>query len=544
MALTRYFALANAITVDNTARLSCRSTASALTRPTRRASAGRSVQRERHRRRRGRLRPCQAGASAAPRSRRHGRRRRHLHGHRQHRLGQRHARPEPRRRRHDRRRRRQQARRHRRRQRQLHRPGLHDRHRLPPNVTVEQEFSQNDPTTASPINFTATFSEPVTGFTGSDVSFTGSTAGTGGTAAGLSVSPSAAGPRSTTSRSPGWRSAERPRVDPGGRCIRCGGEPTTLRRRPTTRSTWDRVPSVTTPSFSPPRRRRTTPYQASTTTSDPDGDNISVAWTWKVDRGGDICTVQTNSSLVGGRRRTRLRSTWLRTTSRLSCTGALINPLNPSKGDVITVEVTPNDGLFDGSTASDNVTVKNTLPTVTLSGANNLSPNEGATNTYSYSISDADGDTIASVATSCGTGTKTNAVEHEHVGQLRLHVRGRPGEHVGLRPGDRLRLRRRRRQQRDAVDLGAERRAVDRDQRRDERERGLGLQPDAGRGHRSGHGHGLELHRPLGRRQQRHATRRTARRRTPTPTARPPARSLSTWSTRTARSSTARTPSR
>ena len=37
-----------------------------------------------------------------------------------------------------------------------------------------------------------------------------------------------------------------------------------------------------------------------------------------------------------------------------------------------------------------------------------------------------------------------------------------------------------------------------------ERERGLGLQPDAGRGHRSGHGHGQQLDRPLGRRQQRH----------------------------------------
>ena len=40
---------------------------------------------------------------------------------------------------------------------------------------------------------------------------------------------------------------------------------------------------------------------------------------------------------------------------------------------------------------------------MTLSGGNNLSPNEGTTYTYNYSISDADGDTIASVATSCGT---------------------------------------------------------------------------------------------------------------------------------------------
>ncbi len=82
---------------------------------------------------------------------------------------------------------------------------------------------------------------------------------------------------------------------------------------------------------------------------------------------------------------------------------------NGNKGEVITVEVTPNDNLFDGSTAIDNVTVKNTPPVVALSAGNNLSPNEGSTYTYSYTISDADGDTIASVATSCGSGMKTNA---------------------------------------------------------------------------------------------------------------------------------------
>ena len=56
-----------------------------------------------------------------------------------------------------------------------------------PTVTINQASGQADPTTASPINFTATFSEPVTGFTGSDVSFTGSTAGTGGTPTGLNA---------------------------------------------------------------------------------------------------------------------------------------------------------------------------------------------------------------------------------------------------------------------------------------------------------------------------------------------------------------------
>ena len=46
-----------------------------------------------------------------------------------------------------------------------------------PTVTINQATAQTDPTTASPIVFTVQFSEPVTGFGNSDVSFTGSTAG-------------------------------------------------------------------------------------------------------------------------------------------------------------------------------------------------------------------------------------------------------------------------------------------------------------------------------------------------------------------------------
>ncbi|QJR15105.1 beta strand repeat-containing protein [Usitatibacter palustris] len=46
-----------------------------------------------------------------------------------------------------------------------------------PSVTINQAGGQADPTNASPVLFTVTFSEPVTGFTGTDVSFTGSTVG-------------------------------------------------------------------------------------------------------------------------------------------------------------------------------------------------------------------------------------------------------------------------------------------------------------------------------------------------------------------------------
>ena len=48
---------------------------------------------------------------------------------------------------------------------------------IAPSVTINQAAGQADPTSASPINFTVTFSETATGFTASDISFAGSTVG-------------------------------------------------------------------------------------------------------------------------------------------------------------------------------------------------------------------------------------------------------------------------------------------------------------------------------------------------------------------------------
>src|SRR5437773_1977871 len=47
-----------------------------------------------------------------------------------------------------------------------------------PTVTINQAASQADPTSTSPINFTAAFSEPVSGFTGTDVTLSGTAGGT------------------------------------------------------------------------------------------------------------------------------------------------------------------------------------------------------------------------------------------------------------------------------------------------------------------------------------------------------------------------------
>ena len=47
----------------------------------------------------------------------------------------------------------------------------------PPRVTIDQASDQADPSAAPTVRFTAIFSKPVIGFTGSDISFGGSTAG-------------------------------------------------------------------------------------------------------------------------------------------------------------------------------------------------------------------------------------------------------------------------------------------------------------------------------------------------------------------------------
>src|SRR5207253_4741128 len=47
-----------------------------------------------------------------------------------------------------------------------------------PAVTIDKAASQADPTNTSPINFTAVFSEPVSGFSGAGVTISGAAGGT------------------------------------------------------------------------------------------------------------------------------------------------------------------------------------------------------------------------------------------------------------------------------------------------------------------------------------------------------------------------------
>src|SRR6185295_8057380 len=53
-----------------------------------------------------------------------------------------------------------------------------------PTVTINQAAAQADPTSTSPINFTAVFDQPVTGFTTGDVTLSGTAGATTGTVTG------------------------------------------------------------------------------------------------------------------------------------------------------------------------------------------------------------------------------------------------------------------------------------------------------------------------------------------------------------------------
>ena len=128
------------------------------------------------------------------------------------------------------------------------------------------------------------------------------------------------------------------------------------------------APTAISPSFSPASPRTNDTLIASTTTADSNGDNVSVgAWTWKVTRGANTCVVQNNTSLAapaGNRSASLDLSTTFSTTG---CTGPTPPAtINPSRGDTVVVEATPNDGTVNGTLVSSSVLVADTAPTATV----------------------------------------------------------------------------------------------------------------------------------------------------------------------------------
>ena len=185
---------------------------------------------------------------------------------------------------------------------------------------------------------------------------------------------------------------------PGNRALCAAGENNNgLRRMTANYAVTNTAPVATIPSFSPASPKTNDSLQASTTTSDVDGDNISVAWTWKITRGVNTCRISTASSAsaAAGTRSVSLDLSQSYATSL--CTGA--SPpanINPSKGDMVIAEATPNDGTVNGTLRTNSVAIANTAPTAT---AQSVTTDEDHAKTIALTGSDNDGDSLSFNAT-------------------------------------------------------------------------------------------------------------------------------------------------
>ena len=177
-------------------------------------------------------------------------------------------------------------------------------------------------------------------------------------------------------------------------------------------------------------------------------------------------------------------------------------PDGPTTTDV-KIRVTDSDGASDTDTENVVVvTVANVDPVVTLTGTSPV--NEGSTHTYSYTTTD-DGtpETFSLDAESCDGGTLSAPTFNSATGagSFDCTYADGPDSHnpsVTVSDGDGG-------SDTDSLPVTvtnvAPTIAISGNANV---ERGLALHADPGRGHRSRHRHRLGLHRPLGRRQQRH----------------------------------------
>jgi hypothetical protein len=118
------------------------------------------------------------------------------------------------------------------------------------------------------------------------------------------------------------------------------------------------------------------------TSHDADGDSVTYSYQWQQDTGSGW------NNLAGA----------TNVTLDLSVMG------NGNRSDQLRVVVTPNDGTANGAPLTSNeVTVGNTAPVVTLRASNDLSVNEGSQHTYAFDVADDDADAYTVVAVSCGT---------------------------------------------------------------------------------------------------------------------------------------------
>lgn len=161
------------------------------------------------------------------------------------------------------------------------------------------------------------------------------------------------------------------------------------------------APSATV-SLSPSNPTTNATLTATATRSDTDGDTVSLTYVWKV-AGAVMRTTPKSAGTAAD----------LSDTFDLSVTG------NGDKGQVITVEVTPNDGTTNGTTASDQETVQNSAPSAV--GDSYLADLDSSLTVSAPGVldndpADADGDAItASKVANPGHGSVTVAADGSFV---------------------------------------------------------------------------------------------------------------------------------
>jgi hypothetical protein len=145
--------------------------------------------------------------------------------------------------------------------------------------------------------------------------------------------------------------------------------------------TLQQAPEVKTLILSPPLPGTNDTLTATATTFDADGNTVTLTYVWK-----NGTTVVKSTANTGS----------LTDTLDLSLAG------NGNRGDTITVEVTPNDGVIAGSAASASVTVVNSPPILSVT---NETGSERVPLTLVLSVAtDPDGDTLTYSASNLPTG--------------------------------------------------------------------------------------------------------------------------------------------
>jgi uncharacterized repeat protein (TIGR01451 family) len=157
-------------------------------------------------------------------------------------------------------------------------------------------------------------------------------------------------------------------------------------------------PTATTPSFSPPTPRTSQTVTASSIIDDVELTQVHAHFAWSVTRGGVTCPVRQFDSAPTTSPMTHSDSLDLAsaTVSAVGCSGGSdLGTINISRGDTITVEVTPVDGGGSGSPKSASTIVANTPPALASVSITESSPATSDTlHTTLGATSDDDGDGV------------------------------------------------------------------------------------------------------------------------------------------------------